>query len=74
MAQRSAVTLCADDEADRGGDRWSLSVRHQHPPGAAGTWSKGAVGKDVVSRTWRKVQADWEAWCRRSWLNRTLSD
>ena len=54
MAQRSAVTLCADDEADRGGDRWSLSVRHQHPPGAAGTWSKGAVGKDVVSRTWRR--------------------
>ena len=26
---------------------------------------KGAVGKDVVSRTWRKVKADWEAWCRR---------
>jgi transposase-like protein len=23
------------------------------------------VGKDVVSRTWRKVKADWEAWCRR---------
>jgi putative transposase len=26
----------------------------------------GAVGKDVVSRVWRKVQTDWEAWCRRS--------
>ncbi len=26
---------------------------------------RGAVGKDVVSRTWRKVKADWEAWCRR---------
>jgi putative transposase len=26
---------------------------------------KGAVGKDVVSRTWRKVKADWEAWSRR---------
>jgi transposase-like protein len=25
----------------------------------------GAVGKDVVSRTWRKVRADWEAWARR---------
>ena len=23
------------------------------------------MGKDVVSRTWRKVRADWEAWCRR---------
>ena len=22
----------------------------------------GAVGKDVVSRTWRKVKSDWEAW------------
>jgi putative transposase len=26
---------------------------------------RGAVGKDVVSRTWRKVKADWDAWCRR---------
>jgi len=26
---------------------------------------KGAVSKDTVSRVWRKVQADWEAWCRR---------
>jgi transposase-like protein len=25
----------------------------------------GAVGKDVVSRTWRKLRADWEAWTRR---------
>ena len=27
---------------------------------------RGAVGKDVVSRTWRKVKADWEGWNRRS--------
>src|SRR5919107_1033885 len=26
---------------------------------------RGAVGKDVVSRAWRKVKADWEAWNRR---------
>jgi putative transposase len=25
----------------------------------------GAVGKDVVSRTWRKLRTDWEAWARR---------
>ncbi|WP_158801442.1 IS256 family transposase [Acidisoma sp. L85] len=25
----------------------------------------GAVGKDVVSRTWRKVRTDWEAWAKR---------
>jgi transposase-like protein len=26
----------------------------------------GAVGKDVVSRTWRKVKSDWDAWNARS--------
>ena len=26
----------------------------------------GAVGKDVVSRVWRKVQGDWQAWNNRS--------
>src|SRR3954466_1211046 len=25
----------------------------------------GAVGKDVVSRTWRKVRTDWDTWARR---------
>jgi putative transposase len=25
----------------------------------------GAVGKDVVSRTWRKVRTDWDAWAKR---------
>jgi putative transposase len=32
---------------------------------ALGALFRGAVGKDVVSRTWRKVRTDWEAWCRR---------
>ena len=27
---------------------------------------KGAVSKDVVSRAWRKVKGDWDAWCARS--------
>jgi transposase-like protein len=26
----------------------------------------GAVGKDTVSRTWRKVKSDWNAWNARS--------
>jgi putative transposase len=26
---------------------------------------KGAVGKDVVSRTWRKVKTDWDIWNKR---------
>jgi putative transposase len=33
---------------------------------ALGALFRGAVSKDTVSRTWRKVQADWEAWGRRS--------
>ncbi len=27
---------------------------------------QGAVGKDVVSRGWRKVTVAWDAWCARS--------
>jgi putative transposase len=27
---------------------------------------QGAVSKDVVSRAWRKVKVDWDAWCGRS--------
>jgi transposase-like protein len=27
---------------------------------------KGAVSKDVVSRAWRKIKVDWDAWCARS--------
>src|SRR5512144_10116 len=27
---------------------------------------KGAIGKDAVSRIWRKVKTDWEAWSKRS--------
>jgi len=26
---------------------------------------EGAVSKDVVSRAWRKVKVDWDAWCAR---------
>src|SRR5438067_10554539 len=33
---------------------------------ALGALFQGAVSKDTVSRTWRKVQSDWQAWCRRS--------
>ena len=29
---------------------------------ALGALFRGAVGKDVVSRTWRKARTDWEAW------------
>ena len=33
---------------------------------ALGALFKGAVSRDTVSRVWRKLQADWEAWCRHS--------
>jgi putative transposase len=33
---------------------------------ALGALFDGAIGKDTVSRVWRKVQADWEAWNARS--------
>src|SRR5215212_11652167 len=32
---------------------------------ALGALFGGAVGKDVVSRVWRKVKTDWDAWTRR---------
>jgi transposase-like protein len=32
---------------------------------ALSTLFAGAVGKDVVSRAWRKVKSDWEAWAAR---------
>jgi transposase-like protein len=32
---------------------------------ALSTLFAGAVGKDVVSRAWRKVKTDWEAWAAR---------
>ena len=33
---------------------------------ALGALFGGAVGKDIVSRTWRKVKGDWKAWNTRS--------
>ena len=33
---------------------------------ALATLFNGAIGKDVVSRVWRKVQVDWQAWNARS--------
>jgi len=33
---------------------------------------QGAVSKDVVSRAWRKVKVDWDAWCTRSLANEDI--
>jgi putative transposase len=32
----------------------------------------GAVGKDIVSRTWRKVRGDWDAWNSRSFADEPI--
>jgi hypothetical protein len=34
----------------------------RHVRGALGALWGSAVGKDTVSRVWRKVQSDWDAW------------
>ena len=33
---------------------------------ALGALFEGAALKDTMSRAWRKVQTDWQAWCRRA--------
>jgi hypothetical protein len=33
---------------------------------ALGALFAGAVGKDTVSRVWRKVKSDWDAWDARA--------
>ena len=39
---------------------------------ALGALFGGAVGKDTVSRTWRKVKSDWDAWNARSLADKPI--
>jgi putative transposase len=39
---------------------------------ALGSLFGGAVGKDTVSRVWRKVKSDWDAWNARSLADETI--
>ena len=39
---------------------------------ALGAMFKDAISKDVVSRAWRKVQTDWEAWSKRDLSNEPI--
>jgi transposase-like protein len=39
---------------------------------ALGALFAGAVGKDTVSRVWRKVKSDWDAWNARSLANEPI--
>jgi len=56
------------DPESRGPDCCGLLRRHKHLARQAGAFGhfEGAVRKDVVSRAWRKVKVDWDAWCARS--------
>jgi len=68
ITQRRAVTLCPNDEAGGGADRGAflLGTNTRRVRRALGALFKGAFGEELVSRTWRKVQMDWNAWCRGS--------
>jgi hypothetical protein len=58
--------------ASRGADRCGLFLRHQ--AAALAALFSGTVGKDVISRKWREVKADWEALCRRDLQGEASSD
>jgi transposase-like protein len=63
MAGRRASGLSAPHPSRRCFDRRRLSCRVRRALAAA---FSGSVGKDVVSRTWRKVNGDWDACNARS--------
>ena len=47
-------------------DREHLSRRHQAGARALAALFGGTVGKDTVSRAWRRVKSDWDVWNTRS--------
>ena len=69
MAERDHSRLPAADKTGRRLDRGRLFVRDRHAPGvrrALAALFGGAVGKDTVSRVWRKTKGDWDVWNARS--------
>src|SRR5207244_9015852 len=64
VEEQGAASISAANQAGRCDDCRGLSWRDQHTSGAPGTLGVfgGAVSKDTVSRVWRKVNGDWEAW------------
>jgi putative transposase len=64
MALEGAAPLSAPDEAGRSPDRgrYLAGTNTRRVRRALAALFEGAVGKDVVSRTWRRVRTDWEAW------------
>ena len=69
MAERFAARLPAPHPGRRRLDRRGLSRRDlntRRVPRALNAVFAGPVGKDVVSRVWRKTKGDWDAWNARS--------
>ena len=68
MAERFAARLPAPHPGRRRLDRRGLSRRDQsrRVRRALNAVFAGPVGKDVVSRVWRKTKSDWDAWNARS--------
>src|SRR5471032_1146611 len=63
MEEPGAAGLSAAHACRRRADREHLSRRHQYKAGAS---RAGGVVRRGVSRTWRKVKSDWDAWNTRS--------
>ena len=74
VEERGVARLSAPDPGGRCIDCGLLSGRRQHATGiqALAALFDGAVGKDIVSRTWRRVQGEWQAWNIRSLANQPI--
>ena len=64
---RPSEWCSAADEEGGGADRRGLlaGTKTRRVKRALFGLFDGAISKDVVSRAWRKVKTDWEAWCAR---------
>jgi transposase-like protein len=67
VEEPDAAALCPDDQA--GGrliaGTYLAGTNTRRVRRAMAALFKGAIGKDTVSRIWRKVKTDWEAWSKR---------
>src|SRR5512147_1043644 len=68
VEEPDAAALRPDDEAGGSADRRGLpraGTNTRRVRRALAALFRGAIGKDTVSRVWRKVKTDWEAWSKR---------
>ena len=74
MARCRSAPIRANGQAGRSADRRRLPCPDQYAPGQArldGVVCRGG-GKDVVSRTWRKVCTDRDAWNKRDLMGEDI--